>query len=60
MEMLVIVFRESLVEQVHALLNEYEVTSYSELQNVTGKGATGLTSQFSRSLNEPDGPRSGS
>lgn len=46
MEMLVIVFRESLVEQVHGLLNEYEVTSYSELQNVTGKGATGLTSQF--------------
>lgn len=46
MKMLVIVFRESLVEQVHALLNEYEVTSYSELHNVTGKGATGLTSQF--------------
>ncbi|NJN69663.1 MAG: hypothetical protein HC801_04830 [Nitrospira sp.] len=46
MKMLVIVFRESLVEQVHTLLNEYEVTSYSELHNVTGKGATGLTSQF--------------
>jgi nitrogen regulatory protein PII len=46
MKMLVIVFRESLVEQVHALLNEHEVTSYSELHNVTGKGATGLTSQF--------------
>ena len=46
MKMLVIVFRESLVEQVHTLLNEYEVTSYSELHNVTGKGATGLTTQF--------------
>ena len=46
MKMLVIVFRESLIEQVHTLLNEYEVTSYSELHNVTGKGATGLTTQF--------------
>jgi nitrogen regulatory protein PII len=46
MKMLVIVFRESLVEQIHALLNNYEVAAYSELHNVTGKGATGLTSQF--------------
>jgi nitrogen regulatory protein PII len=46
MKMLVIVFRESLVEQIHALLNDYEVAAYSELHNVTGKGATGLTSQF--------------
>ncbi|MBL8038405.1 MAG: hypothetical protein JSS38_10265 [Nitrospira sp.] len=46
MKMLVIVFRESLVEQIHALLTEYEVAAYSELHNVTGKGATGLTSQF--------------
>ncbi len=46
MKMLVIVFRESLVEQVHALLNEYEVSAFSELQNVTGKGVTGSTSQF--------------
>ena len=46
MKMLVIVFRESLVEQVHALLNEYEVTAFSELHNVTGQGATGSTSQF--------------
>ena len=46
MKMLVIVFRESLVEQVHALLNEYDVTAFSELHNVTGKGVTGPTSQF--------------
>jgi nitrogen regulatory protein PII len=46
MKMLVIIFRESLVKQIHALLNDYEVAAYSELHNVTGKGATGLTSQF--------------
>jgi nitrogen regulatory protein PII len=46
MKMLVIVFRESLVEQIHALLSHYDVAAYSELHNVTGKGATGLTSQF--------------
>ena len=46
MKMLVIVFRESLVEQVHALLNEYEVSAFSELHNVAGKGVTGPTSQF--------------
>jgi nitrogen regulatory protein PII len=46
MKMLVIVFRESLVEPVHALLNEYDVTAFSELHNVTGKGVTGPTSQF--------------
>lgn len=46
MKMVVIVFRESLVEQVHALLNEYEVSAFSELHNVAGKGVTGATSQF--------------
>lgn len=46
MKMLVIVFRESLIEQIHALLNDYNVAAYSELHNVTGKGAAGLTSQF--------------
>jgi nitrogen regulatory protein PII len=46
MKMFVIVFRESLVEQVHTLLSEYEVTAFSELHNVTGKGVTGPTSQF--------------
>lgn len=46
MKMLVIVFRESLVEQVHALLNDYEVSAFSELHNVVGKGMTGSTSQF--------------
>lgn len=46
MKMLVIVFRESLVEQVHAVLHDYDVTAFSELHNVTGKGVTGPTSQF--------------
>jgi nitrogen regulatory protein PII len=46
MKMLVIVFRESLVEEIHAVLTAHEVAAYSELHNVTGKGATGLTSQF--------------
>jgi nitrogen regulatory protein PII len=46
MKMLMIVFRESLVEQVHALLSEYDVTAFSELHNVTGRGVTGPTSQF--------------
>lgn len=46
MKMLVIVFRESIVEQVHALLNDYDVSAFSELHNVAGKGVTGLTSQF--------------
>lgn len=46
MKMLMIVFRESLAEQVHALLNDYEVSAFSELHNVAGKGATGSTSQF--------------
>lgn len=46
MKMLMIVFRESLVEHVHALLNDYEVSAFSELHNVAGKGETGSTSQF--------------
>lgn len=46
MKMLVIVFRESLSNQVHALLNEHEVSAFSELHNVAGKGETGATSQF--------------
>lgn len=46
MKMLMIVFRELLVEQVYAVLNEYEVTAFSELHNVAGKGVSGSTSQF--------------
>ena len=46
MKMLAIVFRETLVEQVHGILKDHEVSAYSELHNVTGKGETGLTSQF--------------
>ncbi|HXV67762.1 MAG TPA: hypothetical protein VD738_02475 [Nitrospira sp.] len=47
MKMLFIVFRESLVEQVHALLKTYDVTAFTELQNVGGKGETGPTLHFS-------------
>ena len=46
MKMLLIVFRESMVEQVHALLQEYEVNAYTELHNVAGRGETGPTVQF--------------
>ncbi|WP_455389830.1 P-II family nitrogen regulator [Petrachloros mirabilis] len=46
MKMLLIVFRESMIEQVHALLKEHEVNAFTELHNVAGKGATGPTVQF--------------
>lgn len=46
MKMWMIVFGESLVEQVHVLLKEYDVNAFSELHNVAGKGATCSTSQF--------------
>ena len=46
MKMLVVVFRDSLTSQVHALLNEHEVRAFSELHNVAGKGESGATSQF--------------
>lgn len=49
MKMLLIVFRESMAEQIHALLKEYEVTGYSELHNVSGKGETGSTAHFALS-----------
>jgi nitrogen regulatory protein PII len=41
MKMLMIIFRESIVEHIHALLNEYDVNAYSELHRVAGKGETG-------------------
>ncbi|HSA61074.1 MAG TPA: hypothetical protein VLE03_02445 [Nitrospiraceae bacterium] len=41
MKMLLIIFRESIVEHIHALLKEHEVNSYSELHKVAGKGETG-------------------
>jgi len=46
MKMLLIVFRESMAEQIHALLKEYEVTAFTELHNVSGRGETGPTVQF--------------
>jgi hypothetical protein len=47
MKMLLIVFRESMTGQIHALLKEYEVTGFSELHNVSGSGETGPTIRFS-------------
>ena len=49
MKMLLIVFRESMVEHIHALLKEYEVNAFTELHNVAGKGETGPTLHFSLS-----------
>ena len=46
MKMLLIVFRQSIVDQVHALLREYEVTAFTELRNVAGRGETGPSVQF--------------
>lgn len=46
MKMLLIVFRQSMVEHIHALLKEYEVTAFTELHNVAGRGETGPTVQF--------------
>ena len=46
MKMLLIVFRQSIVEQVHALLKEHEVNAYTELHNVAGRGETGITGQL--------------
>ena len=46
MKMLLIVFRQSIVEHIHALLKEYEVNAFTELHNVTGRGETGPTVQF--------------
>lgn len=41
MKMLMIVFRESIVQHVHALLKEHGVTSFSEIHHVEGQGETG-------------------
>lgn len=46
MKMLLIVFRQSIVEHVHALLREYEVNAFTELHNVAGRGESGPTVQF--------------
>jgi nitrogen regulatory protein PII len=49
MKMLMIVFRESIAQQIHALLKEHEITAFTELQNVSGRGETGPTLHFSLS-----------
>jgi nitrogen regulatory protein PII len=49
MKMLLIVFREMMAEQIHLLLKEYDVTAFTELHNVSGRGETGPTLHFSLS-----------
>jgi len=49
MKMLMIVFRESIAQQIHALLKTHGVTAFTELQNVSGRGETGPTLHFSLS-----------
>ena len=46
MKMLLIVFRQSMVEHIHAMLKEYDVNAFTELHNVAGRGETGPTVQF--------------
>ena len=46
MKMLLIVFRQSMAEHIHALLREYDVNAFTELHNVAGRGETGPTVQF--------------
>ena len=41
MKMLLIVFRESIVQHIHAVLKENEVSAYTEIHNVAGMGETG-------------------
>lgn len=46
MKMLMIVFRQSIVERIHALLKEYDVSAFTELNHVAGRGETGPHVQF--------------
>ena len=46
MKMLLIVFHQSIVEHIHAMLKEYEVNAFTELHNVAGRGESGPTVQF--------------
>ncbi len=46
MKMLLIVFRQSTVEHIHALLKEYDVNAFTELHNVAGRGETGPNVPF--------------
>ena len=46
MKMLLIVFRQSTAEHIHALLREYDVNAFTELHNVAGRGETGPNVQF--------------
>jgi hypothetical protein len=46
LKMLLIAFHQSIVEHSHALMKEYEVSAFTELHNVAGRGETGPTVQF--------------
>jgi hypothetical protein len=41
MKMLLIVYRESLEEEIHGLLQQHGVSAFTELQHVAGAGETG-------------------
>ena len=41
MKMLLIVFRESLEEDIQGLLSKYHVRAFTEMHDVTGKGEAG-------------------
>lgn len=41
MKMLLIVFRQSMTEHIHALLKGYDVNAFTELHNVAGRGESG-------------------
>lgn len=41
MKMLLIIFRDSLEEEIHGLLKEHDVKAFTELHKVAGTGETG-------------------
>ena len=49
MKMLLIVFRESMTDEIHGLLKENDINAFTELLNVGGRGETGPTLHFSLS-----------
>jgi nitrogen regulatory protein PII len=49
MRMVLIIFRETIAPAIHELLKHHGVTAFTELHNVSGRGLTGPTVQFSLS-----------
>lgn len=49
MRMVLIIFRETMTAEIHDLLKQHGVTAFTELHNVSGRGLTGPTVQFSLS-----------